>query len=59
MNSANRKGVKMGKRYRPEEIVMKLRGIELSMNMGRLEFLSKVIITKVNITLETVEKAHF
>ena len=49
----------MGKRYRPEEIVMKLRGIELSMNMGRLEFLSKVIITKVNITLETDEKAHF
>ena len=47
----------MGKRYRPEEIVMKLRGIELSMNMGRLEFLSKVIITKVNITSDTLENS--
>jgi hypothetical protein len=44
----------MGKRYRVEEIVMKLRGVKLSMNMGmhagRQEFQSKVIITKVNIT---------
>ena len=46
-----------GKRYRAEEIVMKSRGIELSMNMGRLEFLSKVIITKVNITSDTLENS--